>query len=101
MVECNLAKVEVAGSNPVSRSIYFRPCSPEGWSEGFSLAPLPQGKRYEIDAQHSRVRPATILLQRHFIDEHFITFMKKARKGDFPGLFHMVRKESGKGAGNR
>ena len=23
--------------------------------------------------------------------------MKKARKGDFPGLFHMVRKESGKG----
>lgn len=41
--------------------------------------------------------PATILLQRHFIDEHFITFMKKARKGDFPDLFHMVRKESGKG----
>ena len=61
------------------------------------MAPLPQGKRYEIDTQHSRVRPATILLQRHFIDEHFITFMKKARKGDFPGLFHMVRKESGKG----
>ena len=61
------------------------------------MAPLPQEKRYEIDAQHSRVRPATILLQRHFIDEHFITFMKKARKGDFPGLFHMVRKESGKG----
>ncbi len=23
VVECNLAKVEVAGSNPVSRSIYF------------------------------------------------------------------------------
>ena len=25
MVECNLAKVEVAGSNPVSRSIFFTP----------------------------------------------------------------------------
>lgn len=37
------------------------------------------------------------MVQRHFIDEHFITFMKKARKGDFPGLFHMLRKESGKG----
>ncbi|MCU1302085.1 MAG: hypothetical protein JWQ87_2369 [Candidatus Sulfotelmatobacter sp.] len=24
MVECDLAKVEVAGSNPVSRSIHFR-----------------------------------------------------------------------------
>lgn len=28
MVECNLAKVDVAGSNPVSRSIFFSP--PEG-----------------------------------------------------------------------
>ena len=25
MVECDLAKVEVAGSNPVSRSIFFPP----------------------------------------------------------------------------
>ena len=25
VVECNLAKVEVAGSNPVSRSIFFTP----------------------------------------------------------------------------
>ena len=38
MVECNLAKVEVAGSNPVSRSLI------EGfpWSE--CLAPYPSGK---------------------------------------------------------
>ena len=27
VVECNLAKVEVAGSNPVSRSIFLFPCS--------------------------------------------------------------------------
>ena len=27
MVECDLAKVEVAGSNPVSRSRLFRACS--------------------------------------------------------------------------
>ena len=32
MVECDLAKVEVAGSNPVSRSILYRrgPCTPAG-----------------------------------------------------------------------
>ena len=34
MVECDLAKVEVAGSNPVSRSITCRgdPCTPNGRS---------------------------------------------------------------------
>jgi hypothetical protein len=29
-VECNLAKVEVAGSNPVSRSIFISPFRPGG-----------------------------------------------------------------------
>ena len=34
MVECDLAKVEVAGSNPVSRSRFlpFRPSSPQKWT---------------------------------------------------------------------
>ena len=31
MVECDLAKVEVAGSNPVSRSIRFETPSQEGF----------------------------------------------------------------------
>ena len=62
------------------------------------MVPLPQEKRYEIDAQHSRVRLSTYPLQCHFIDEHIITFMKKARKGDFPGLFqYMAGRKSGKG----
>ena len=37
MVECNLAKVEVAGSNPVSRSKYFQPLLPRR-SRGFCYA---------------------------------------------------------------
>ena len=99
MVECNLAKVEVAGSNPVSRSIYFCPCSPEGWSEGFSFDPFPLRKRLTIDTQHSRVRLTTVLLRSHSIDEHIFTFMKKARRN--PGLFHFVAEEkSGEGRGN-
>ena len=32
MVECDLAKVEVAGSNPVSRSSFLKPCTGEGFS---------------------------------------------------------------------
>ena len=32
MVECDLAKVEVAGSNPVSRSSFSKPCCCEGFS---------------------------------------------------------------------
>ena len=32
MVECDLAKVEVAGSNPVSRSSFLKPCCGEGSS---------------------------------------------------------------------
>ena len=31
-VECDLAKVEVAGSIPVSRSSFLKPCSCEGFS---------------------------------------------------------------------
>ena len=33
MVEHNLAKVGVAGSNPVSRSIWFDCWGPKGWAE--------------------------------------------------------------------
>src|ERR1019366_1458967 len=32
VVECDLAKVEVAGSNPVSRSSFLKPCPGEGFS---------------------------------------------------------------------
>ena len=32
MVECDLAKVEVAGSNPVSRSRILLPDAPSGWT---------------------------------------------------------------------
>jgi hypothetical protein len=32
VVECDLAKVEVAGSNPVSRSSFWKPCPGEGFS---------------------------------------------------------------------
>jgi hypothetical protein len=32
VVECDLAKVEVAGSNPVSRSSISKPCPGEGFS---------------------------------------------------------------------
>ena len=35
MVECDLAKVEVAGSTPVSRSILFHPRHGEGFLTGF------------------------------------------------------------------
>ena len=38
VVECNLAKVEVAGSNPVSRSIYFALARQQGWSKGFFVS---------------------------------------------------------------
>ena len=34
MVECDLAKVEVAGSTPVSRSIKFSPIAPRNHGEG-------------------------------------------------------------------
>ena len=51
MVECNLAKVEVAGSNPVSRSIFFlffgmRQCE---------IGLLPEGHAGEIAGQVGRL----------------------------------------------
>ena len=49
MVECNLAKVEVAGSNPVSRSSSHRPLPATGKRGALSEGPVPsdsQGARY-------------------------------------------------------
>ena len=45
VVECDLAKVEVAGSNPVSRSSDYQPSPPRGFSAPALLCPLLIGQR--------------------------------------------------------
>jgi hypothetical protein len=44
VVECDLAKVEVAGSNPVSRSIYNRIASLQSLVRAATLASREEGK---------------------------------------------------------
>jgi hypothetical protein len=44
VVECDLAKVEVAGSNPVSRSMFFVPVPPHGTRAYTARARYPSGK---------------------------------------------------------
>ncbi len=46
MVECDLAKVEVAGSNPVSRSIQAKALLSLAAGEGLSCQGLISGARY-------------------------------------------------------
>ena len=57
VVECNLAKVEVAGSNPVSRSILCRNAL-RGMALRFTEAPLVGGNNSTVECQLPKLKVA-------------------------------------------
>jgi hypothetical protein len=79
VVECDLAKVEVAGSNPVSRSIlpllshrFLRSCRPVGYTNEVLASPLlrvPQsggtslGRRRQVVRQRSAKPPSPVQIR--------------------------------------
>ena len=58
MVECDLAKVEVAGSNPVSRSIFLHLTIQLCFQQGLYLRPL-----FRNDRKIDRVADATVVTE--------------------------------------